>query len=73
MTETADSMTDDQIHDAGLDALVSALGPIGMARFLQLVRTEHPSIRDYTAERHKWLDGLTLDDLIREAGALDET
>ncbi len=68
MTRTVDSMTDDEIREAGLDALVAALGPVGMARFLQLLR---PGIRDYTAERHKWLDGLTLDDLIREARELD--
>ena len=62
MNRAAELMTDEEIQQAGLDALARELGPIGMVRFLQLLR---PSIGDYTAERHTWLKGLTIDDLIR--------
>jgi hypothetical protein len=68
MTQTADSMTDDEIREAGLDALVEALGPVGMARFLKLMQSD---IRDYTAERHKWLKSLTIDELLHEARPTD--
>ena len=68
MNQTADSMTDDEVCEVGLDALLEALGPVGMARFLRLMQ---PVIRDYTAERHKWLKVVTLDELIREARELD--
>lgn len=52
-----------EIYEAGLAALRRELGPVGMIRFLQFFDTGHG---DYTAERHEWLDGLTVDDIVRE-------
>jgi hypothetical protein len=37
-----------ELRRAGIDALVRALGPVGMARFLQQF---HPGHGDYTADR----------------------
>ena len=62
-------MTEVDIHDpialrrAGLEALASKLGPVGMVRFLQQVRR---GTGDYTKERHTWLDQLDMDTVIRE-------
>jgi hypothetical protein len=64
----AAALTDDEIERAGMQALMDALGPAGMLRFLQRFR---PGRGDYTADRHRWLKDLTLEDLIREARQLD--
>ena len=40
------------LRTAGIDALVQALGPVGMVRFLQQFETGHG---DYTKERHALL------------------
>lgn len=55
-------MTPEQIRSRGLRALEEALGPVGMLRFLQQFE---PGQGDYTEERHKWLDDLTLEDIRR--------
>jgi hypothetical protein len=60
MSEAAESMTDEEILQAGHDALVRELGLVGMIRFLQMLR---PGKGDYTAERHAWLDKLSIDDI----------
>lgn len=55
--------TPSELRRAGIDALVKALGPIGMVRFLQqfdLVRG------DYTAERDTILGDPTVDELVDE-------
>lgn len=64
--ETIDggSATPAELRRVGLDALVKALGPIGMARFLQQFDPGHG---DYTAERHAILGDPTVDELMDEA------
>ena len=64
--ETIDggSATPAELRRVGLDALVKALGPIGMARFLQQFDPGHG---DYTAERQALLGNPTVDELVNEA------
>ncbi|EQD76621.1 hypothetical protein B1A_03303 [mine drainage metagenome] len=64
--ETIDggSATPAELRRVGIDALVKALGPVGMARFLQQFDPGHG---DYTAERQGILGAPTVDDLIDEA------
>lgn len=52
-----------QIRQQGLDALVKALGPVGMVRFLHQFDT---GSGDYTKERQQWLGSLTLEDVLGE-------
>jgi hypothetical protein len=40
------------------------LGPVAMAR---LLRTTQTSGGDYTRDRHKWQDGLTVDEILKES------
>ena len=54
----------EQIRLRGLKALSEELGPVGMVRFLQQFETGEG---DYTAERHSWLDGVTMDELLQDA------
>jgi hypothetical protein len=63
--ETIDggSATPAELRRVGLDALVKALGPIGMARFLQQFDPGHG---DYTAERQALLGNPTVDELVNE-------
>lgn len=52
-----------ELRRAGIDALVKALGPVGMARFLQQF---DPGKGDYTAERDQILGSATVDELMDE-------
>jgi hypothetical protein len=52
-----------ELRRAGIDALVRALGPVGMARFL---RQFDPGHGDYTADRDRILGSPTVDDLMGE-------
>ncbi len=52
-----------ELRRAGIDALVRALGPVGMARFLQQFDPGHG---DYTADRDRILGSPTVDDLMDE-------
>jgi len=58
-----DARTMEQIYLAGLEALKRELGPVGMVRFLQIVSNGRG---DYSKERHAWLDGLSIDDIVQE-------
>jgi hypothetical protein len=58
-----EEMTDEQFERHTLGLLQKELGPYGMARFL---RTRRGSSGDYTRDRHKWLDGVTVDDILKE-------
>lgn len=51
------TMTIPEIRKAGLEALLERLGHDGTLRFLQQY---NPGQGDYTADRHAWLDPLTL-------------
>jgi hypothetical protein len=52
-----------ELRRAGIDALVRALGPVGMARFLQQFDPGHG---DYTADRDLILGNPAVDDLMDE-------
>ncbi|MBM3131046.1 MAG: hypothetical protein FJ009_20765 [Chloroflexi bacterium] len=56
-------MTDEQIRVTGLAALLEKLGPDGMIRFLQQFET---GTGDYSTERHRWVDQLDMDLLIKK-------
>lgn len=63
--ETIDggSATLAELRRVGIGALVNALGPVGMARFLQLVETGR---NDYTSDREVILGNPSVDELIAE-------
>ena len=63
-------MTLEQIRLTGLRALSRDLGPVGLVRFLQQFETGYG---DYTAERHHWLSGRTVQDLAQEIERQRET
>ena len=52
-----------QIRERGIEALAKALGPVGMARFLQQFEM---GSGDYTQDREEWLKGLTVDQVVGE-------
>ncbi len=56
-------LTDEQFQEHALSILQRELGLDGLIRFLRLYR---PGTGDYTAERHKWLAGITVADIARE-------
>jgi hypothetical protein len=55
------TMTIPELRRAGMDALVERLGPAGALRFLQQY---HGGTGDYTRDRHAWLDGLSLEEVV---------
>ena len=59
----ASTMTLEQVRLTGLRALSRDLGPVGLVRFLQQFEMGDG---DYTAERHRWLDERTVQDLVQE-------
>jgi len=52
-----------ELRRVGIEALVKALGPVGMARFLQQF---DPGQGDYTAERNRILGTPTVDQIMDE-------
>jgi len=58
-----------ELRRVGIDALIKALGPVGMARFLQQFGSGRG---DYTAERYAILGGPTVDELIDELARRQE-
>ena len=63
MVRKNENLTPQDIRREGLQALLERLGPAGTIRFLQQYEPGHG---DYTAERHKWLDNLTIDEILGE-------
>lgn len=55
-------MTPNELRKRGMDALTKALGPVGMAKFLQQYEI---GIGDYTQERKNWLKE-DIDEIIGE-------
>ena len=55
----------DEVREEGLKALRDRLGRADMIRFLKQFET---GSGDYATERQKWVDGITVDDIEREAG-----
>lgn len=51
------------IRKLGLEALFKALGPVGMARFIQQFET---GVGDYTKERAQWLKELDIKKIVEE-------
>lgn len=51
-----------EVRREGLRALLDRLGPGGTLRFLQQYDPGHG---DYTAERRGWLEGATIDEIIK--------
>jgi len=62
-------MTLEDIRDVGMSALFDALGPANALRFLQLFQ---PGTGDYTRDRHAWLDGLSLDDIMADVREIQQ-
>jgi hypothetical protein len=58
-----DRMTDEDFERHALAILQRELGLDGLARFLRLNRAIGG---DYTRDRHKWLNGATIDDIMAE-------
>jgi hypothetical protein len=58
-----EEMTDEQFEQHTFGLLQKELGPYGMARFLRTCRS---GSGDYTRDRHKWLDGLSMDDILKD-------
>ena len=66
----AATLPQEELQERGWAALESALGREGAARFFRDYK-----VRDYTAERHLWLDGSTVAEVctrIRAGRAGDE-
>jgi hypothetical protein len=59
MTVLSATLSLDDIHEAGLEALHRELGLIGMVRFIQQFDS---GSGDYTPERAQLQDGMTMDD-----------
>ena len=52
-----------EIRNRGLEALAEALGPVGMARFLQQFDT---GSGNYTEDRVQWLEKVTVQETVEE-------
>ena len=57
-----ESMTLNEIQQAGLAALSRELGPVGFVRFLQMFERGYG---DYSQERSGWLEEQSLDDIVK--------
>ena len=60
------TMTLEQVRAKGLKALAEELGPVGMARFLQLAETGRG---DYSRERHSRIGKRSVAALVKELPA----
>jgi hypothetical protein len=65
----SEAMTMEEIRTEGLEALAERLGTVGMIRFLQQF---HSGDGNYTSERKKLFDGLTLQEILDEARPEDK-
>jgi hypothetical protein len=54
-------MTDQQLQEHAFRVLAKELGLGGLARFIRLNLSGHG---DYTAERHTWQEGLTIEQVL---------
>ena len=59
-------LTDEEFHQRVIDVIQREFGLGGVARFIMTFRSGRG---DYTADRHQWLSGLTLEDIQRELNA----
>jgi hypothetical protein len=67
-----DKMTDEEFDEIAFDVLGREFGADGLARFLRLHRSGKG---DYTAERGRWQQGLSVDDIVKSirAGAQNQS
>jgi hypothetical protein len=61
--EQAGKMSDEEFRQHVFGIMERELGVYGLARFLRVYKV---GSGDYTRDRHQWLDGLTVDDILRE-------
>ncbi|MGC9971390.1 MAG: hypothetical protein ABSE56_12460 [Bryobacteraceae bacterium] len=61
-------MTDEDFERHALAVLQRELGLDGLARFLRVYRA---GTGDYTRDRHRWLDGATVEDVMAEVKRRD--
>jgi hypothetical protein len=66
MVEQVDTMSDDQLERHALAILQRELGVYGLARFLRVYRA---GAGNYTQDRHQWLDGLSVDEALRDVSS----
>ena len=59
-------LSEEDFRNRVFDIIARELGAAGYARFLM---TFCSGKGDYTAERHQWLDGLTIEDIWRDMEA----
>jgi hypothetical protein len=57
-------MSDTALLNIGIRTLINALGVVDAERFVYLVNKEHG---DYTKFRHTLFEGMSIDDICREA------
>jgi hypothetical protein len=62
----SNEMTDEEFERKTLDVIAREFGPGGLVRFLMAFRSGHG---DHTRERHKELDGVTLEEIWRDMEA----
>ncbi len=58
-----EKMSDEEFERHALAILQRELGLDGLGRFLRLYRVE---TGDYTRDRHRWLEGATIQDIMAE-------
>ena len=61
--EAIDYRDHSRLRKAGVEALTSALGPVGMAYFM---RQFDKGRGNYTTERERLLSGIDLDEIVRD-------
>lgn len=62
MSTTISLLKHSEIRRAGTEALIKALGPIGMARYLE--EYDHGGSGDYTEEKYRQPE-FSIDDILR--------
>jgi hypothetical protein len=62
---TKETMSDEEFERHALGVLSRELGVDGLARFLRIYRS---GSGDYTRDRHRWLDGATVQEIMAEIG-----
>jgi len=60
--EKVGKMSDEEFKQHVLGIMEREMGVYGLARFLLVYKV---GSGDYTRDRHQWLDGLTVDDILR--------
>lgn len=63
VVEMIDKMTDEEFKRHVLEILHRELGVYGLARFIRVSRA---GSGNYTQDRHQWLDGLSVEDVVTQ-------